>query len=596
MLTLARGLADAALLSVLGALLAVAWLARGAWPRLAPIVWASLAACALLTLVWAALEAAWLAGTAEALPVVLMSTLFGHLILARLVLLALTVIAFALRRAWAATVLAALMVALLAGHGHAWAMYGGPNWLLVSEVLHLLAGGAWLGGLLPLLVLVRTTPPGEAALLSARFSRLATACVLILAGTALWQGDILIVSVAGLLGTSYGLVALLKLALFLVLLGFAFRNRFRLTPALAGAAGISANRSLARSIAQEACVGLVVVLAAGLLANLEPAMHLQPVWPFPWRPTLDTVSEDPSFVQEVGITSGVIAVAVLMALVAFIWRWRLRWLLAGIAVVIAFIEAPHLDLLFVETYPTSFWTSPTGFSTQSIADGEMLYPQNCAVCHGAQSHGDGPAAKQSPVPAADLTVQHLWIHSDGELFWWVSHGIPAPRGGLAMPGFAAALNENQRWALIDYIRAHNAGLAFAGSGSWPIPLRAPGLAIKCGAGEPQTLAGLSGHVVRVVFGPAISVPDAVTVVITSGQGARPEAGLCFADDTSARPAYAVVTGIAPAQLDGTQILIDPQGYLREVHPAGWDAIAASAQEIRTHKLTAASTSKMDMPM
>ncbi len=59
--------------------------------------------------------------------------------------------------------------------------------------------------------------------------------------------------------------------------------------------------------------------------------------------------------------------------------------------------------------------------------------------------GDGTAAKSLSVPPADLTAGHLWIHDDGELFWWLSHGIDSADGGQAMPGFSGVLDEDQRW-------------------------------------------------------------------------------------------------------------------------------------------------------
>ncbi len=61
----------------------------------------------------------------------------------------------------------------------------------LRRVLHLLAAAAWLGGLVPLLVLVAAAPPGVAALASSRFSPLGAGCVLLLAGTALFQACVL---------------------------------------------------------------------------------------------------------------------------------------------------------------------------------------------------------------------------------------------------------------------------------------------------------------------------------------------------------------------------------------------------------------------
>jgi hypothetical protein len=89
------------------------------------------------------------------------------------------------------------------------------------------------------------------------------------------------------IGTDYGLMALLKLVLFAVLFGLAARNRFRLTPALETASADDARRRLCRSVAVETGFGLMVVLAAGFLTSLEPAMHVQPIWPFTTRAASD---------------------------------------------------------------------------------------------------------------------------------------------------------------------------------------------------------------------------------------------------------------------------------------------------------------------
>jgi putative copper export protein len=106
--------------------------------------------------------------------------------------------------------------------------------LTLAETLHLLSAGAWLGGLLGLSVLVGLMPPNLAATAVRRFSHLGLVCVVVLAATILAQGWALIGGLAGLIGTGYGRIALLKFFLFVVLLGLAALNRFRFAPALVG--------------------------------------------------------------------------------------------------------------------------------------------------------------------------------------------------------------------------------------------------------------------------------------------------------------------------------------------------------------------------
>jgi hypothetical protein len=204
-----------------------------------------------------------------------------------------------------------------------------------------------------------------------------------------------------------------------------------------------------------------------------------------------------------------------------------------------------------------------------------------------------------PLPPADLTAEHLWNHSDGELFWWLSHGIDAPRGGLAMPGFADSLSEDDRWALIDYMRAHNAGAAAAG-GQWAHLVPAPDFSAQCRDGRKIALAGLQGDVVRIVAGDGAgaaraaetSAPDFITVELERDTHAAP-AEACTTSDPRPWAAYAIVSGADPNRLAGTQFLVDGQGWLR-AHwrpgdPTDWTdskALLAEVARIRAEPIAA----------
>jgi len=142
-----------------------------------------------------------------------------------------------------------------------------PRWLFVPlEVVHLLAVGAWIGGLAVLALTARR------ARLEAvrRFSVLALRAVIVIAVTGAWQGLAQVSSRAALTSTDYGRVLALKAAIFLVVLGLAAVARFRLLPH-AGTHGVGAPGGLRRLLAVEASGGAVIVLVAALLANTVPA-------------------------------------------------------------------------------------------------------------------------------------------------------------------------------------------------------------------------------------------------------------------------------------------------------------------------------------
>lgn len=159
-------------------------------------------------------------------------TTYGQLHSVRLVLIGLLALAlvrmlrfgsYALPR-WlpgAMGVLAVGVAATFSAAGHADTT--SPNWLSIPlDVLHLLAMGAWLGGLIVLLAAVLPRrDPGELGAVLPVFSKVAFTSVVVLASTgtyAAWRG---VGTVNALFTTSYGLLVAGKVVLFvgLVLLG-----------------------------------------------------------------------------------------------------------------------------------------------------------------------------------------------------------------------------------------------------------------------------------------------------------------------------------------------------------------------------------------
>ena len=201
------------------------------------------------------------------------------------------------------------------------------------------------------------------------------------------------------------------------------------------------------------------------------------------------------------------------------------------------------------------------------------------ACHGLAGRGDGPATARTRVAAADLTQAHLWDHSDGVLFWWLTHGIADPEGGVAMPGFPT-LSPSDRWALIDYIRAHNAGLDLANGLALPVALTAPSMPISCDGLAATDMQDLNGRLALVVASAqdvaaaaAAAGAPAVTLDLRA-DAARPPQGGCMAATQDALPAYAILAARTPAALPGWAFLIDPAGRLSVLCRAGPSLSAA----------------------
>ena len=213
------------------------------------------------------------AETAAAVPSVLFGTRFGQVLCLQAAALAGAALLVG-RRDRLVAMLAGLAVLLEAGHSHAFAMAHGLSPLLLSQSVHLLAAGAWLGELLPLLVVVAHAPLDVAQRVLQRFSPLAAVSVVSWPRPRSCKASSCPAGSSGLFGTAYGAVLLLKAAFFAVLIALAANNRLRLTPALASREGEGTRRSLALSIGIETAIGLLVVLAAAGLSGLEPGMHI----------------------------------------------------------------------------------------------------------------------------------------------------------------------------------------------------------------------------------------------------------------------------------------------------------------------------------
>ena len=577
-LALPRGLHLAALVSTFGTL-AFALFVAPAEPRLPLLRLARISALAALAAgaVWFTVQAATIAGSwnlMEAVPDTAMYTRYGHALIVRMLLLlaVLPLTAWPRYGRYCALVAAGVALGMQGAIGHAGAAEGNAAFgLIAAEALHLLAAGAWLGSLLPLLLCLKLLPPHEARLACERFSPIGLAAVLVIAATAFLQAMALIGGMPGLLGTAYGHAALIKLCLFLAMLGLAVWNRLSLTDRLDADDPTAARRLLSLSVALETTGGLLVILTAGLLASLTPGAHQPPVWPFPWRLSLAAM-QDPDLRNEVSIAFLAVGIGLGTVALAVILR-RARILALLLAVPLIVWQAPSLTLLLVEAYPTSFLSSPTGFSVASIARGQGVYAANCAACHGPGGLGDGPAGVGLHIKPADLMAEHLWDHPDGDMFWWIGHGVENPEGGLSMPGFAANLTEDDRWAAIDFIHALNAGASARSTGAWSHPIAAPDLPIACDGPPADRLGELRGGFVRIVAAAAGSTAPAppssgVTVLrLDPVTGRAPWGGACASASGDAWRAYAVVAGVVPEKLAGMQFLVDPAGWLRAAHAA-----------------------------
>jgi copper resistance protein D len=256
------------------------------------VAWTALAVTLLSGVGWLLLQAVSMsdlppgeAMTSQVLSTVLNETQFGVVTEIRSVLAVILATALAFDRFALADRLALAaalgLTASIAWTGHAGSTLGElGNLHLAADALHLVAAASWIGGLVPLSLLLATVRRHGGASLARdaaqRFSTLGIGSVATLAITGIVNSWILVGSFRALLVTEYGQVLMLKLVVFAAMLVFAAVNRFALTPRLMVSSGNDreAIRKLMRNSVVEIALGLAIFAIVGVLGTLHPAIHL----------------------------------------------------------------------------------------------------------------------------------------------------------------------------------------------------------------------------------------------------------------------------------------------------------------------------------
>jgi copper transport protein len=159
-----------------------------------------------------------------------------------------------------------LLVHALAGHA---AAPSSMRWLhLATQWAHLVMVGVWIGGLAWLLTGMRGRGRRQRVQAALRYSHLATISLVAVVGTGLLRTLDELDGWRALLGTGFGRVLLVKLALFALLLLLGAVNHFQVVPGLRS--GRLPVGSLRRTVRAELGLSAAIVLSAALLGGLAP--------------------------------------------------------------------------------------------------------------------------------------------------------------------------------------------------------------------------------------------------------------------------------------------------------------------------------------
>jgi copper resistance protein D len=243
----------------------------GAWPY-------KIAARALSAVAFVA-AAAWLLALSHSLDAqnnlfatswtVLTQTTFGPDWAARLAFAAIAVVAAAFDTRLIVFVSSAMLLICEGGDGHA-AAHG---WFGEAvQAVHVLAAGAWIGGLFPLTSTLfsaqRSDAPAATFATVRRFSSIAIAAVVAILATGVV--NVLLLKPALVLTSLYARVLGLKLTLVTAMIALAIFNRVHLTRRLNTPSGREAMRALIRTAVCEGALGFTILAAVAWLGLLDP--------------------------------------------------------------------------------------------------------------------------------------------------------------------------------------------------------------------------------------------------------------------------------------------------------------------------------------
>jgi hypothetical protein len=104
------------------------------------------------------------------------------------------------------------------------------------------------------------------------------------------------------------------------------------------------------------------------------------------------------------------------------------------------------DLDYVREVPKKVFESFGGVDA-TLSRGKERFGVYCAPCHGLVGDGNGVVAQRGLNGVASLHQDRIRTGADGQLYATIANGV------RRMPGYAAQIPVNDRWAVVAYVRA-----------------------------------------------------------------------------------------------------------------------------------------------
>lgn len=109
-------------------------------------------------------------------------------------------------------------------------------------------------------------------------------------------------------------------------------------------------------------------------------------------------------------------------------------------------EAGPLQTMATEEESGKSIQNPLRRTKTTLQHGKEMYRVYCSVCHGVAGLGNGPVVPRFPPPPS-LVSEQVRGYPDGRIFHIITNGRNL------MPSYASQVLEEDRWAIIHFIRA-----------------------------------------------------------------------------------------------------------------------------------------------
>lgn len=111
--------------------------------------------------------------------------------------------------------------------------------------------------------------------------------------------------------------------------------------------------------------------------------------------------------------------------------------------------------------------NPLPDTEEVTKQGQQIFVQSCALCHGTDGRGRTDLGRNMYPPAMDMTSPHVQHWTDAELFWIIQNGVRL----TGMPSWKSVISEADTWRLVRFV--HNLPRLGATMASAETPLRTP---------------------------------------------------------------------------------------------------------------------------